>query len=189
MRVVPRLLLDPLRSALVVIDVQASLAPHLHEGDRIVDRIAFLAKIARLLKIPVFATEQNPGRMGATVPALADLVSTPPAFPKMCFSAAGCGEFVDALKATGRDQAILVGVETHICVSLTAHALLEAGYGVVVCPDAVGARTQERHKLGMERIRDAGAVPAHTEAVAYEWLGTAEHPRFREALAIVKGHG
>jgi len=150
----------------------------------VVSRIAFLTKIARLLDIPLLTTEQNPGRMGVTVGHLADNN----AFAKMCFSAGGCTGFMDALQATGRDQVVLTGVETHICVSLTAHALLDAGFGVVVCPDGVGARTLERHKLGMERIRDAGAVPAHTEAVAYEWLGTAEHPKFKDALAIVKAH-
>ncbi|MGV3617842.1 MAG: isochorismatase family protein [Fimbriimonas sp.] len=180
----PRVSLDPQRSVLVVVDVQTSLVPHLFEGEKLLDRVSFLTKIARLLDVPVLTTEQNPARMGATVPALA----LSDAFPKMCFGAGGCGDFMEGLRASGRDQVVVVGVETHICVGLTAFALLDAGYEVVVCPDATGARTVDRHKLGMERIRDAGVVPAHSEAVAYEWLGTAEHPRFREALAIVKAH-
>lgn len=184
----PRITLDPARSALLVIDVQPTLMPFIHEGDRVLDRIAFLAKVSKLLEIPILTTEQNPSRMGTTHEALADLVVDPAPFSKMCFGACGCAPFMAALEETGRRQVVVTGVETHICVSQTAQGLLEAGYEVVVCPDGVSARSLERHKLGMERIRDAGCVPAHTEAVAYEWLGTAEHPRFRDALAVVKAH-
>lgn len=188
MRLMPRISLDPPRSALLVVDVQPLLMPLIHDGDRLIDRIAFLTKIARLLEIPVFATEQNPSRMGTTHETLAPLVSDPAPFSKMCFGACGSAPFMSALSQSGRRQIVITGVETHICVSQTAQGLLEAGYEVVVCPDGVSARSLERHKLGMERIRDAGCVPAHTEAVAYEWLETAEHPRFKDALQIVKAH-
>jgi len=80
-----------------------------------------------------------------------------------------------------------VGIETHICVTLTALDLLKNGYGVFVCPDAVSSRTIEQHKLGMERMRDSGAIASHTETLAYEWMGTAESPVFREVLRLVKG--
>lgn len=181
----PRVFLDAASAALLVIDVQPSLTPHIHDGGRVAERIAFLAEIASLLDVPVLATEQNPSRMGETDPQLSRLFSQP-AYEKMSFSAAGCEAFMEALHASQRRQVVIVGLETHICVSLTAQALLEQGFEVVVCPDGVSSRNQERHKLGMERIRDAGVVPAHTEAVAYEWLGSASHPKFREALAVVK---
>jgi nicotinamidase-related amidase len=101
----------------------------------------------------------------------------------------GCEPFASALRATERNQAVLVGVETHICVSQTALSLLSEGFEVFVCADAVGARSVDRHKLGMERMRDAGAVAAHTEAIAYEWLQTADDPQFREALELIKEYG
>jgi nicotinamidase-related amidase len=183
----PRVLLKPENSVLVVVDVQPSFMKAIYEADRVLERTSFLAKVSRLLEIPVIATEQYPKRMGATDPSLTPHLTS--VHGKMSFSCAGCGDFSDALAATGRRQVVLVGVETHICVSLTANALLDTGYELVVCPDGVSSRTMERHKLGMERIRDAGAVPAHTEAVAYEWLQTAEHPKFREALALVKELG
>lgn len=181
----PRLSLDPQQSVLVVVDVQTALVPHLHEGEKLVDRIAFLTQVARLLEIPVLTTEQNPSRMGSTVP---ELGLTDDVFSKMSFSAGGCKAFMDRLERSGRTQVVMLGVETHICVGLTVNDLLARRFAVAVCPDGVGARSQDRHKLGMERIRDAGGIPIHTEAVAYEWLGSAEHPKFREALAIVKAH-
>lgn len=180
----PPVTLDPARSILVVVDLQPNFLKTIHEGERVLAHAAFLAGIAKLVQVPVLATEQYPERMGPTEAAVRPWVDR--AFPKMSFSATGCDEWMRALEETGRRQVVLVGVETHICVSLTANALLAAGYEVVVCPDAVSSRTMDRHRLGMERIRDAGAAPAHTEAVAYEWLGTAEHPRFRAALSLVK---
>ena len=186
MHKMPRLKLHSSESILAVIDIQPVLTKTVEDADRVLRRTAFLAQIARLLEIPVLATEQNPSRMGATHELLTEWVQNPAPFPKMTFSAVGSSEFLTALQASGRRKVVLVGMETHICVCHTACDLLELGYEVAVCPDAVSSRTMERHKLGMERIRDAGAVPAHTESVAYEWLGSADHPLFKAALAIVK---
>ena len=181
-----RIRLQPESCVLVVVDIQESLAKAIYEMDRVVDRSRFLIRIAKLLGVPVVTTEQNPSRMGGTVSSLSDLLDEP--FSKMEFSACGCTDVCEKLDSLERRQAVVVGIETHICVSQTAHDLLERGMEVVVCPDAVSARSLERHKLGMERIRDAGVVPAHTESVAYEWLRSADNPRFREALAVVKEH-
>jgi len=184
MAAMSRVRLEPSRSVLLVVDMQPTLLKTIHEAGRVGERVEFLAHVARLMDVPVLATEQNPGRMGGTLEALVPHIFS--SFDKMAFSAMGCDRLREALTALERPQVVVVGVETHICVSLTANGLLESGYEVVVCPDAVSARTVDRHKLGMERIRDAGAVPAHTEAVAYEWLGTADHPRFRDVLGLVK---
>lgn len=92
------------------------------------------------------------------------------------------------LAATHRRSVVVVGVETHICVCGTVLDLIAAGYRVTVCPDAVSSRSLEAHKLGMERIRDVGGLPAHTESVVYEWLGGSTHPAFKSVLEIVKRH-
>jgi nicotinamidase-related amidase len=104
----------------------------------------------------------------------------------MCFSCGGSPPFLAALEATGRRQVLLCGVETHICVSQTAHDLAHAGYRVHVAADAVSSRSLEKHKLGMERIRDAGIKPCAAEAAVYEWLGEAGTAEFREILKLVK---
>jgi nicotinamidase-related amidase len=180
----PRVELSPQRSVLLVVDVQPSFMKAIWEADRVLDRSTFLIEIARLTDVPVLASTQNAARMGGSAPEIDPLVGEP--VNKMSFSCAGSPQWMARLTALGRNQAVIVGIETHICVGQTADDLLTAGWEVVVCPDAVSARTPDRHKLGMERIRDAGAVPAHSEAVAYEWLGTAENPKFRQALELVK---
>lgn len=176
---------DVTDSVLIVVDVQPSFMRDIWERDRVLARAEFLIRVANLLEVPVLTTEQYPQRMGGTDERLRGQLSDA-VFPKMTFSCCGCDDFVDSLKGAGRKQAILIGIETHICVSQTAVDLLSQGYDVLVCPDAVSARSVEMHKLGMERMRDAGVLPIHTEAVAYEWMGTAEHEKFRDALKIVK---
>ena len=182
----PHVKLDPLRSALVIIDVQPSLAKTIFEIKRVLLASRFLVNVARLLEIPIFSTEQNPSRLGSTVPELQPFLASHAVFPKMTFSAVSYEPFLSALRASGRTQIIVIGLETHICVSETALDLLTEGFEVVVCPDAVSSRTIERHKLGMERIRDAGVVPAHSESVAYEWIGSADSEHFKAFLAVVK---
>jgi nicotinamidase-related amidase len=172
-------------SILVVIDVQEKLLPAVWEAERVQRQIEFITRAARILGVPVLGTEQNPGKMGSTPSSVRDQFSDP-AVAKMTFSAWADGSFRAALGDSGRNQVVLCGLETHICIGLTAFDLLDEGFDVVVCPDAVSARNVERHKLGMERIRDAGAVPAHTESVVYEWLGSAENPSFRTILGLVK---
>jgi len=178
--------LFPDRSVLVLVDLQPKFMAAIHEADRVLNRSLFLAKVAQLLEIPILGTVQNQARMGGLDDAFQTLCPYP--FDKMTFSCTEDAGFFTALEALERSQVVLVGVETHICVSLTAHGLLGAGYEVVVCPDAVSSRTQDRHKLGMERIRDAGVTPAHTEAVAYEWFRDASRPDFKPFLEIVKAH-
>lgn len=176
--------LTPENSLLVVVDVQSRFLAPIFESDRVEARCKFLCEVAQLFGVPILSTEQYPEKMGGTIESLVPYVGEP--HRKMNFSAMLDTWFIEMVKASERTQVIVVGIETHICVSQTCHHLLEQGYETVVCPDAVSSRTQDRHKLGMERLRDAGIVPAHTEAIAYEWCRSAENPLFREMLNIVK---
>jgi len=176
--------LTPENSLLIVVDVQSRFLAPIFESERVEARCKFLCEVATLFGVPILATEQYPEKMGGTVETLLPYVGQP--HRKMDFSAMEDSDFVFLVKASGRSQVVVVGIETHICVSQTCHGLLREGIDAVVCPDAVSARTQDRHKLGMERIRDAGVVPAHTEAIAYEWCKSANNDHFRDMLNIVK---
>lgn len=169
-------------SVLVVVDEQPRFMAAIWEQERVLARSDFLVRMAELLEVPILATVQNPERMGGLDSRFGALNP----LAKMSFSCWGAPGFAVRLNALRRRQVILVGIETHICVSQTAMDLLVADYEVIVCPDAVSARTVEMHKLGMERLRDSGVLPMHSEAVAYEWLESAADPHFREALKLVK---
>ncbi len=196
-------LLDRATSVLLVVDMQDPFLGVMHGREPLMANVLLLCKTAILLGIPVLMTTQNAARMGTvTPPILHSLPSAPrpkggggsvavadkqlPIVDKMSFSCMGSELFERTLAGLGRKQVVICGLETHICVSQTAHDLRYAGYQAHVVADAVSSRTMERHKLGMERIRDAGVLPAAAEAVVYEWLGEAGSPEFREILALVK---
>ncbi|MCH7944644.1 MAG: isochorismatase family protein [Armatimonadetes bacterium] len=172
-------------SILVVVDMQPSFLDGIHHREQITGRVKFIVESARLLEIPIVATEQNPDRMGAIEESIAKLLDKK-ALSKMTFSCCGVEPFTSAIDGFHRNQVVLVGIETHICISQTAHDLLGNGYEPIVCTDAVSARTIDRHRIGVKRLRDAGVTIAHTESVAYEWTGSADNPKFRDVLKLVK---
>jgi nicotinamidase-related amidase len=176
---------DAARAVLVVVDVQPNFLRPVADAPRVIRRTKFLVEMARLLDMPVLATEQNPERMGGTEAELAALLPAPPT-PKMAFGCMADPAFAAALRQTGRRQAVLAGVETHICMTQTALRLLQEGCEVVLAADTMASRSEDAHRTGIERLARAGATVAHSESIAYEWLESAAHPRFREALEIVK---
>ena len=104
----------------------------------------------------------------------------------MAFSACQEQEFVDALKASGRTQFIVTGIETHICVYQTARQLKEQGFEVEVVVDAVSSRTKANKELGLEKMKALGILPTSTEMILYELLQRADHPHFKTVLQLVK---
>ncbi len=179
---------DPSSDVLIVVDLQVPFLDVIYERDRVISRAGFLIRVAKELGVPVIATEQVPERLGSTHSDIFAALGGSHIHAKTAFSVGGCDGAMAELEALGRRSVVLVGVETHICVCGTALDLRTEGYRVTVCPDAVSSRTLEAHKLGMERIRDAGAMPAHTESVAYEWLGSSQNPAFKSVLEFVKKH-
>jgi len=178
-------LLDRRRSLLLVIDMQEPFLNVMHGRDALLANVNLLCQAAVTLQIPIVTTTQNAPRLGPVIPAISSLIPAP-AIDKMTFSCAGSEQFEQTLTQLSRKQIVICGLETHICVSQTAHDLLHAGYQVHVVPDAVSARSVERHKLGMERIRDAGILPCAAEAVVYEWLGQAGTLEFKAILPLIK---
>jgi nicotinamidase-related amidase len=174
-------------SALIIVDMQPTFLAPVWGRERVASRCRFIAKCAQLLGVPVIATEQYPERMGGTDNEILEAAGVSPV-PKLSFSCMGEKEFRKAWKALDREQAVLVGIETHICVTQTAYDLLEDEVEVIVCLDAVSARTREMHDTAVQRMRDEGVGVAHTESVVYEWMRSADHPAFKDVLNVVKRH-
>ena len=171
---------------LVLIDLQEPFLQGVEERGRVLSRSAFLAKAAAILGVPKITTVQYQERMGGVVPEIAALTYESAAMDKMCFSCAGTDEFVDAVRAADRTKVLLAGVETHICVAQTALDLLHHGYQVHVAADAVSSRGMDRHKLGMEKMRDAGVIPCSAEQAVFEMLQFSGTPQFKQVLKLVK---
>lgn len=182
-------ILNPEQTVLVVIDVQEPFLNVMHERERLLANVRLLVQSAAALGIPILPTTQYAERMGGVVPEITTLYQDFSAFlsaDKLCFSCAGADGFLDGLASLDRRQILLCGVETHICVSQTALDLTHLGYQVHVAADAVSSRTLEKHKLGMERMRDSGVLPCAAEAAVYELLREAGTPAFRSLLPFIK---
>ena len=170
-------------SSLLLVDLQQRLMPAIAGGDAVVANAGRLAEAARLLEVPIVATEQNPAGLGGTVAALARLPSA--IAVKTHFDATREDGFDDLLPAE-RPTIVVAGCEAHVCVLQTVLGLLEAGRRVFVVRDALGSRRAESKETALRRMERHGAEVVTTEMVVFEWLGSAEHPRFRDALALVK---
>jgi nicotinamidase-related amidase len=174
------------KAALVVVDIQERLLPAIFEKERVVQNAIRLMKGATVLGVQVLATEQYRRGLGATVAEVAAAVPGFAPIEKLAFSACGAPGFTAALKAKGVSEAILCGIESHVCVSQTCLDLLDGGFRVVVVADAISSRTPENHRFGVDRMRAAGAVIASTEMILFELLEQAGTDEFKQILALVK---
>jgi len=170
-------------SILAVIDVQEKLTPVIARRERVIDNVVRLLKFAEVIGLPVILTEQE--NLGATLPEIKDLIPDSRPIPKLVFDCFRSDEFEQALQEIGRNTLILTGVETHICVAQTAlHALRE--FEVHVVSDATSSRTLDNRNVGLERMRQSGAVITSTEMLIFELLQRAGTEEFRATLPLVK---
>ncbi|MEM1284802.1 MAG: hydrolase [Pseudomonadota bacterium] len=182
--------MDAGRSQVLVIDVQERLAPAMEDTDQIVGTCAFLAKVAGLLSVPVLITEQYPKGLGGTLTAITQAATKPAIVSKTAFSAAREPKVMDRLrKKRGdqrRDQAIICGIESHVCVLQTALDLKESGFEVFVVADAITSRRLGSRDVALSRMAHAGIIPVTSEMVAFEWMGDASHKAFKAISALVR---
>jgi nicotinamidase-related amidase len=174
------------QAGLVAVDIQERLLPAVFEKERVLQNTLRLVQGAGILHVPVFATEQYRKGLGATVPEVAAAIPGFAPLEKVAFSACGAAGFIPALKQKKVSQTILCGIEAHVCVSQTCLDLLDEGFRVFVAADAVSSRTPENYRIGLDRMRAAGAVIVSTEMVLFELLGQAGTAEFKQILALVK---
>ncbi len=174
--------LDRETSALLVIDFQSRLMPAIVEGPAVVANARRLVDAAELLGVPVVFTEQNADGLGPTIPELRSEGAG--LFHKMTFDACRMPGFIEALPS-GRGL-VVAGCETHVCVLQTVLGLIAAGRRVHLVRDAVGSRRAESKETAIRRLERNGAETVTTEMVLFEWLGTAEDPRLRRVIDLVR---
>lgn len=173
-------------SALVVIDMQERLVPAMLAPARTIRNTRLLLQAAAITGVPSLLTEQYPKGLGATVPEIAKAAGDSRILPKMHFSCMEDQGFSAAFKDLDRRQAILTGMEAHICVVQTAASLVEEGYEVFVVSDATASRTAESESACLARLSAAGVSIVTTEMVIFEWLGRAGTDAFKQMLPLIK---
>lgn len=175
--------LDRERTALVVVDVQEAFRKAIPGFDAIAAGSAALVQGAAAMGVPVVITEQYPKGLGETVPEVADhLPEHVEPLEKLCFSAAQAQGF----DLGARNQALVCGIETHVCVNQTVLDLIESGVEVQVARDAVGSRTAENKQVGLERAEAAGGLITSVETALFELLRGSDAPEFKAVQALVK---
>jgi nicotinamidase-related amidase len=181
--------LDPSRCALLVIDIQEKLLPPIFQKQQLIKNSQLLIRVAGILKLPALMTTQYAKGLGNTAPEIASLLPETQAIDKQMFSCFGSDIFCSLLKRLpgNRNTVLLCGMESHICVTQTALGALREGYIVHVATDAVSSRTEWNWKIGLERMRAAGAVISSTEMIIYELLRSSGSPAFKELLPYLKG--
>jgi nicotinamidase-related amidase len=175
--------LNPEECALIVIDMQERLLPAIFEKERVLKNSQLLIRAAGILNVPTIATTQYAKGLGDTVSEVKSLLSNE-AIDKQMFSCFGSGVFCSVLKRLPgrRSTVLLCGMESHICVAQTALAALREGYLVHVASDAVSSRTEWNWKVGLDRMRAAGAVISSAEMITYELLRSSGTEDFKNML-------
>jgi nicotinamidase-related amidase len=180
-------LLERRRAALAVIDMQEAFRPLIAGFAETAERIALLLRACHILQVPVIVTEQYPRGLGRTVAELAaHLPERAALLEKLAFSACGAQEFDTLLREHHAEQVMICGIEAHICVSQTAHDLLQLGYQVHVLSDAVAARLPRNREVALQKLAQNGAIISSLEMALFELCAAAGTPEFKQVQALVK---
>lgn len=171
-------------TALLVVDVQEKLIRLIPGHARIIWNTRRLIDAARLLGLPIAATEQYPQGLGGTVNELASLLDSPSA--KVAFSCGACGELFQHLREKQVQRVLVAGIESHVCIQQTVLDLLAHGYRVYVAVDALGARFAIDHEVALRRMESCGAILTTTESAMFEWCEQSGTPEFKEISRLVR---
>jgi nicotinamidase-related amidase len=177
--------LRPEETLILIVDIQERLVPAIHEVSACLDAVRRLVGAARVLGVPMLATEQYPAGLGPTLASLREQIADVPMVEKTRFSAC-VQEVLERLAGASARAIIVVGIEAHVCVQQTVLDLLRLGYTPYLCVDAIGSRRPLDRDTAIERMRDAGAIVTTTESVIFELTGEAGTDTFKKVLKIVK---
>ncbi|NND90186.1 MAG: hydrolase [Granulosicoccus sp.] len=173
-------------SVLLVIDMQERLVPAMQSPARALGNARLLLTAAGVCQVPCLLTEQYPTGLGPTVAEISSAAVDSPIIEKLHFSCMEEPDFQTAFIQLDRRQAIIAGMEAHVCVLQTAASLIEAGFEVFVVADATASRTSESELACLSRLTASGAHVVTTEMVIFEWLGKAGTPAFKTLLPLIK---
>jgi len=179
-------IIKPQQTALFLCDMQVKFKPNISYFDQVVANSSRVLNAAKIMDIPVWATEQYPKGLGPTVPELGLEEAGIKAIAKTCFSMVGVPE----IKAGVADNpeiksVVLCGIETHACIHHTTLELMESGKDVHIIVDCCSSRSMTDRKVTFERLRDVGAFLTTSEGIILSFAPDAAHPKFRQVQKLV----
>ena len=176
--------LSPKVNALLIIDVQEKIMRAIFNKDSITKNIKKLIDAYQILEENIFVSEQNPFKLGATIPELLPKKKLKK-IEKMEFSLANIKEFLEELKNKKITNLIVCGIETHICIQQTALDCLQKGFEVILVSDAMSSRNRVDHEIALQRMIQKGAILTTTESIIFELCKTADRKEFKEIRNII----
>ena len=171
-------------TGLLVVDVQQKLINLIDGHARIVWNIGRLIDGARLLDLPVLATEQYPQGLGPTTPELAGKLDR--VFDKTAFSCGGCAGLCQELQTLGRKKWLVCGIEAHVCIQQTVLDLLAEGFRIYIAADAIGSRAAIDYQIALRRMESCGATLTTVEAALFEWCQDSKRAEFKQISQMVR---
>jgi nicotinamidase-related amidase len=173
-------------TAALIIDIQEKLFPHIHDHDALAERTGILIRGLRVLKVPIHVTQQYSRGLGETIAPVGELFDPISPIEKTAFSCCDEPRVIMMLEAGGRQNIILAGIESHVCVQQTVIDLLERGYQPVVIEDCVSSRKLHDKETSIKRMRKEGAIISTCESVLFELCRYSGTDEFRAISALVK---
>lgn len=173
-------------TALIVIDVQGSLAKQAQESDNLIYNVQTLIMAFQILEIPIIYMEQYPEGLGCSVSEISSLLSSNKVIAKTSFSGCGSNAFIEQLQAIDKNQLLICGIETHVCVYQTVVDLLDRDFYIEVISDAVSSRAKENRQLALNKMQQLGASLTSVEMCLFEILRNSKSDKFKEISRLLK---
>ena len=171
-------------NALIIIDIQEKIIRPIFNKDSIIKNIKKLINAYQILEENIFVSEQNPPKLGVTIPELTPIAGFRK-FEKMDFSLAKLEEFLEELKNKKINNLIVCGIETHICIQQTVLDCLQKGFEVILISDAMGSRNRVDHEIALQRMTHRGGILTTTESMIFELCKTADRKEFKKIRNII----
>ena len=171
-------------NALLIIDIQEKIIKPIYNKDSIIKNIKKLINAYQILEENIFISEQNPLKLGKTIPELLPKAGFRK-IEKMTFSLANIENFLKELKNKKITNLIVCGIETHICIQQTVLDCLQEGFDVILVSDAMSSRNREDHEIALQRMIQKGAILTTTESIIFELCKTADRKEFKEIRNII----
>jgi len=173
-------------SVLLLVDVQGQLAQVMHEKEKLFRSLELIIKGMKILDVPILWMEQIPSKLGPSIQQVSSLMEGDKPIEKFSFSCCQEPQFLEKFKALGRNQVLLTGIETHICIYQTGYELLNQGYKVQVAADCVSSRTLENKEIGLKRLVQSGGQITSVEMILFELMREARGDKFKQIVKLIK---
>ena len=175
----------PLKNALLLLDIQEKIISPINSKDSIIKNIQKLLSAYQILDKNIFVSEQNPQKLGKTIPNLLPKEGFTK-IQKMDFSLATSQFLLEELNNKKISNLIICGFETHICIQQSTLEFLKKGYEVLIISDAMGSRNNLDHQIALQRMLNKGAIITTTESIIFEICKTSDRKEFKEIRNIIK---